>query len=228
MKVIMTTSNAYHHLLPISLYLFKKYWDVPLELVGYDHPPNLPPWVTFVSLGKQGSKTDFSNELRPYFEKQPQYFVWICEDTFIKKVDLPAIEIMEITLNQQSYIGAGGLVQMATAIGKFCLTNESMRRYHSVLFGSELFSVSQNADYRLSTQPAIWNRDFLLQYLTPNLSIWDFETQHPKNDDWKISGFRISAIESNEGVRKQNIYDLDLNGICDEDLIVINKIKETW
>jgi hypothetical protein len=40
MKIIVTTSNKYLHILPIFCFLFNKFWDKdqPVEIVGYDRP----------------------------------------------------------------------------------------------------------------------------------------------------------------------------------------------
>ncbi len=57
-----------------------------------------------------------------------------------------------------------------------------------------------------------------MQYLTPNLSPWDFETQYSINDGWKILGPEEPALYSNEGVNRKDIYKYDLNGIKEEQI----------
>ena len=86
MKIIVTTSDKYHHLLPVFFYLYNKYWGDDFELVGYAKPEcELPANCTWVSLGVQGEKHEFSTDLRKYFEQQPDWFVWMMEDTFVKE-----------------------------------------------------------------------------------------------------------------------------------------------
>jgi len=201
MKIIITTSDKYHHCLPIFFKLYNKFWGEPFELVGYKKPDmELPDNCTWVSLGEQRGPEYFTDDLKPYFEKQPEYFVWMMEDSFIKApVDKAKIERL---LN---------LISFSNTIGKLCLTNESMKRGHNI--SGAFFWVSSDADYRLSSQPAIWNREFLVGSMKPGLTPWKWETQNPKNDRWKIVGFPENVVIHNEGVRKNDIYKLNLEGI---------------
>jgi hypothetical protein len=205
MKVIVTTSNLYTHLLPVFFKLYNRYWGDPFDLVGYKKPDmELPENCTWVSLGEQRGPKFFSDDLRPYFEQQPERFVWIFEDTFLKEFDRTAFEDA-----YRWYI--------QNTCGKFCLTNESMRRKHHLYLDGKLFEVAQNENYRLSTQPAIWNRDYLLQYFKPDMTPWQFETQPQQNDGWAIWGFAKNIVNHNEGVTKKDIFKIDWTGI-DEDV----------
>lgn len=209
MKIICTTSNNYHHLLPIFFYLYGKYWNEPFDLVGHAKPEcELPDNCTWVSLGPQGAKTDFSTQLRPYFEQQPGWFVWMMEDTVIKdKFLMPPIWDLK-------------------TVGRYDLTKDIQSREHTK--DNYMVIAHPNSRYRLSTQPSIWNKEFLLQYLTPGLSPWDMETQDPKNDGWTIAGWVNPPLVHNEGVRKFNIYKLNTDGVCDEDLKIINELSKNW
>lgn len=200
MKVIITTSNLYHHCLPVFFKCWEKHWGGPLELVGYKEPENLPTYVTFVSLGEQRGPKFFSNDLAKYFKEQPQWFIWMMEDTFIKGLDR-----YELT----------HMAELCRAdVGRIGLTTDIMKREHFVYgVGDNAISFADpSAKYRLSTQPSIWNRDFLLQYLTPGLTPWDFETQETR-DGWKVYGPVKNAVIHNEGVRRSDIHKLNLDGI---------------
>lgn len=206
MKIIITTSDKYHHILPVFFYLYGKYWNTPFELVGYAKPDcELPANCTWVSLGVQGDKSEWSTDLRRYFEQQPEWFVWMMEDTFIKG-----------PLNKENY------TYQLQDTGRFDLVCDLMNREYTTN-GVNCFA-NQNSRYRLSTQPSIWNKHFLLQYLKPGLSPWDFETQDPKNDDWNIVSMRYKLLNHNEGVRRFDIYKLNLDGMAQDDIDHINKI----
>ena len=196
MKVCITTSDNYHHCLPVFFKCWERHWGGELELVGYKKPDNLPEYVTFISLGEQRGAKFFSDDLRPYFEKQPQWFIWMMEDTFIKGVDF--VKMRDLQILQRADVGRIGL------------TRDIVNREHEVFNG--IAYAMPHAKYRLSTQPSIWNRDFLLQYLTPNLSPWDFETQETV-DGWKVYGTVENVVAHNEGVRRHNIHKLNLDGI---------------
>lgn len=204
MKIIVTTSDKYHHLLPVFFYLYNKYWCTPFELVGHTKPEcELPDNCTWVSLGPQTTAKDWSTQLRPYFEQQPGWFIWMMEDTFIK-----------------SKVGYYHIPSDYT--GRFDLTNDVQKREHTKT--SDLVVAHPSSRYRLSTQPSLWRKSFLLHYLKPGLSPWDFETQDPKNDGWSVIGRTDPPVQHNEGVRRFDIHKLNLDGMCQEDIDYINKI----
>lgn len=201
-KVVITTSNAYHHLLPIFFRLYVREWNWPCELVGYDKPAmELPECCTWVSLGKQRGPKYFTSDLRPYFEKQDQWFIWLFEDSFVRSVNKERLTKALSWLKTE---------WQDAQVGRFCLSNEGMNRPHIV--NGALWMAHPQSLYRLSTQPSIWNRDFLLQYMKPGMSPWDFEKQ-PTVDEWRIIGPVGSIVTHNEGVTKHDIHKLNLKGI---------------
>lgn len=202
MKIIVTTSDNYHHLLPVFFKLYERHWGDPMELVGYKKPDNLPNYVTWVSLGEQRGPQYFTEDLCKYFEKQPYWFVWMMEDTFFKGID-------KSRLTPFIYSGENDDLH----IGKICLTRESMNR-ETEPFVKGWHKVSQTAKYRLSSQPAIWNRTFLVtSMMGRSLNPWEWETQDPMNDGWDILVPEINIVSHNEGVTKHDIHKLNLNGI---------------
>lgn len=208
MKIIVTTSDKYHHLLPVFFYLYNKYWGDPFDLVGYTKPDYLPDNCTFVSMGVDMGPKEWSTDLRTYFEKQQSWFVWMMEDTFLtSKVTVPSMGWLPV-------------------VGRCDLTGDVQKREHSNTGGFIL--AHPTSRYRLSTQPSAWNKDYLLKYLTPNLSPWDFETQDPKNDGWDVIGFINPTITHNEGVRRFDTKKLNLDGMCQEDIDYIKTITDKW
>jgi hypothetical protein len=213
-KVVCSTSERYYHLLPVFAYLFNKYFDKdqPVEVVGYSIPNwELPANFTFRSLGKQGDVSEWSTDLRKYFESIPdKEILWCMEDSFFKRVDLTAVKI------------AHSSVSIGHRVGRFDLTNDVQKRPHTIR-GSVVVA-DQDTNYRLSTQASIWNKRFLLQYLTPGQSPWIFEKQEAKNDGWEILGLVEPAAKVNEGVRKWDPHELDLNGFPEEDVLFIKTL----
>ncbi len=199
MKVIITTSDNYHHCLPVFFKQYNKHWGDPFELVGYKQPKVMPLNCTFVSLGEQRGAKFFSDDLAPYFAKQPDYFVWMMEDSFIKSFDRIAFDKIVDTFT-------------VCPFGRIGLTNEGMKRPHVI--SGDYYYPDDTAQYRLSTQPSIWERSFLLYYMRPGLSPWGFETQKKHLlDNYKIVGAVENIVIHNEGVRKHDIHNLNLEGI---------------
>lgn len=214
--IIVTTSNRYLHLIPVFTYLMNKHWpNQEVTLLGYEQPADLPENFTFVSMGKQGTVNEWSTDIRRHIESiEDVHFIWMMEDTLIKGVNDDALNI--------AYALA------CDGIGRVDLSCDLMKREHTVDPVSDIAFASQTSRYRLSTQPSIWNRGFLLQYLQQGMSPWEFETQDPMNDGWHVVCPTTKALSHNEGVNKRDIYKLDLNGFGEEDILEINKIVERW
>jgi len=209
MKIIVTTSDKYLHLVPVFEYLYLKYWgDRNIEYVGYDKPQTELP---FHSMGKQGPVNEWSTDLRKYFETQDESFIWIMEDTLIKRVFPKRIPD-----------------EVPAGVGKICLTNDVSKRDHVKMLSSDFYlRASQTSKYRLSTQPSIWNKQYLLQYLKPGLTPWEFETQDPMNDGWHVYGVAEPIVIHNEGVRKHDPFKVDLTGFPPEDITYLKNMN-SW
>lgn len=208
MKIIVTTSNKYLHLVPVFEYLYLKYWgDRNIEIVGYEKPQTELP---FVSMGNQGGVNEWSTDLRRYFEKQDENFIWLMEDTLIRHVDVKRIP-----------------TSIPEGVGKVCLTNDVSKRDHVKMLSSDFYlRASATSRYRLSTQPSIWNKQYLLQYLKPGLSPWDFETQDPMNDGWHVYGVADPIVIHNEGVRRFDPFKVDLTGLPADDIYYLKNMNQ--
>lgn len=219
MKIIVTTSDAYLHIVPIFCHLFNTYWDKdhPVEIVGYKEPQfELPGNFSFHSLGEQvGSNQNFSNDLIPYFDSQDRRFIWLMEDTFLKApVNKRTLDICKV-------------ISRNDFVGRVSLTNQNLNQYTREYVeweGEKVFALPDRSEYRLSTMPAIWKKDFLLKYLTANMNPWEFECQGKISDNWDVVGLdRDSApVLHNEGVRRFDIHKYNFEGI---DPLVIDEMK---
>jgi hypothetical protein len=220
MKIICTTSDRYLHILPIFCFLWNKYWNDQdqVEIVGYKKPDfELPSNFTFVSLGEQkGDAKNFTRDLRTYFAKQDQYFIWTMEDTFLtQQVDF------------DTFVTLYGLTR-GENIGRINLCREVTKQDHieyDIVRGRQVYQNTKNSLYRLSTQMSIWNRDFALKYMQQDLTPWEFECQpNHEDDNHLILGLdKDSPVVKNEGVRKRDIYDYNLDNIPSN---VIEEMKQ--
>ena len=213
--VIVSTSDRYHHLLPIFFYLYAKYWKEPFILLGHKLPLcTLPDNCTFRTMGPQTGPHDWSTGIRAYIESQSElkFFTWMMEDTLLKA---PVDDTLAWALT--------GLPK----VGRVNLTNDVSKREHTRATGDVLYA-SPTSRYRLSTQPRIWNREFFLQYMTPGLSPWEMETQDPVNDGWNVLGILDYPVIHNEGTTRHNIFKINTDGMCDEDLEIINELSKDW
>lgn len=210
LPIVVTTSDRYHHLIPIFCYLFNKNWgEYPIELVGYKKPDfKLPDNFTFHSMGSQTEVNQFSIDLKRYFSKRSEWFIWLFEDCFIKEVD------HELLNKSMQLIKRG-------KVGRVNLTRCGLSQDYEdtkPLGDLQVYENTQSSNYRLSTQPSIWNREFVIKYMRPYLTPWMFETQSAVDDGYRILGLHNAPVSHNEGVRKDNIFKYDLAGIKEEQL----------
>ena len=220
MRIIVTTSNKYHHLLRIFIYLFNHNWDEnqQVEIAGYARPSfELPTNFRFSSIGEQiGDAHNFSTDLRKYFEKQDEWLIWLFDDSFIRSVNFQRLNILKSYTTFRNVDKIGRINLSAGSRFQDFIKYQEIGKY-------QILENTQTSNYRLSTQPSIWSRDFLLKYLTPNLTPWEFETQHSINDGWKILGPEDAAVEHNEGVTRHNIYDYNFHKVEESQ---INEMKQ--
>lgn len=215
MNIYVTTSNNYHHLLPIFFYLYGKYWGDPCILVGYDKPAmELPDYVTWKSLGIQTTKEDFCVDMKRAFEDEKDPFCWLMEDTFIKGFNRNNFDLCRA-------------LSMSSNVGRISLTNNSYKFYTEFISinGQPVVKTPDDSDYRLSLQPAIWRPGYLFKHLRTGFSPWQMENQDGTLMTFREKEFINIALpkyecplDSNEGVRKRDLFKYDLTGIAEEDI----------
>jgi hypothetical protein len=209
LKVYVTTSDYYNHLIPGFAYLFNKYWSPNQEVtfLCYTMPSySLPDNFSMLSLGRpehfgndvpewgEGRRgihgenyptPKWTDSLRPTFERmRDEHFILLQIDYFLNRpVELEKIELLKSFLSRRD-------------VAKIDLTLDLARYRHHTFAGHgniRIIFSDQNADYRSSLQAAIWKKDYFLSLLKPNRSPWDFERQgmyELKNDGKLILGIK--------------------------------------
>ena len=184
-------------------YLYNKHWGDKAELVGYTKPDTMPDNFTFHSMGEDRGPKFWSTDLRNYFESKEDWFIWMMEDTFVRTYDTEKMK----DCYAMCYNG----------IGRVDLTKDVQKRTHTKANGYAWGYPKER--YRLSTQPSIWNKEFLLNYLHEGMTPWEFETQDPTDDGWQIVGAVDYPLLHNEGVRRHDIHKFNMDGIDDEEAL---------
>lgn len=223
-KIVVTTSDKYHHILPVFCYLFNKFWgeENAVEIVGYKKPDNwdlIPKNFNFKSRGEQPNRRDqWSTTLRKYFLDQPQYFIWSMEDTFVKHfVNKKSIDILSTIIEDKT-------------VGRVALSDYSINQYtheYRSIDGVNILRTDELSKYNLSTQVALWNKDYLLRYLTNDLDPWQFESQRKHIDGFKnvCFDYNNTPVFHNEGVRISDIHKFNLSGF---DQSILRELKEKF
>jgi hypothetical protein len=164
--ILVTSCDKYHDLWDPFFTLFFRYWpDCPYPVyLGTNHLKYNDKRVKTITT----SDDDWSSRFRTVFEKIPEpYVIVMNEDFFLTKpVDTVKIEeLIRYMVAQNS-----GCLRLFPCPGPdlSCLDNP------------EVGEISKGADYRLSLQAAIWNKQTLLELLREGESAWELEINGTK------------------------------------------------
>lgn len=172
MKKYLITSDKYLPLLRGYPYFFNKHWSSEEEVtvLCYKKPDfDLTDNFKTHSLGKQSDYGRYwTNALIPYFKAvNESYFLILLEDLFLRiAVDID-------TLNEMESMVADGVVQKAH------LSKPMKEGGRKKIVSDNIVEINKSEAavlIRTTTQPSIWNKKHFLNYLKPNRTAWQFET----------------------------------------------------
>jgi len=218
MKIYIIASNKYSHVCNLNVDFVNKYWPgQEICVVGYDALEN----YTFDSAEKVilGKQSDFdpywSTALIPFFKSvKEEYFVVLIEDLILlNKVDVSRIDHLENAVKT-------GIAQKAVIGGGLPLDRTSKLSEDMLVF-------NQTIDYRATLHPSIWNKEYFLNFLKPNMSIWDFEIGNNSkawNDGAVIITDNYSYPEQQHPFSNLNLY-VRGNAMIDKDFNIIDTQK---
>lgn len=153
-----------------------KYYDsryLETEVVGFGNAPQLPPKTSFYSIGapEDYPADRWSDALIEYLKRLTvPVVVLMLEDYWLmRQVNTTVLnDCMEYALNNIDRVLRIDLTSDRVEGGRPTVELDS--------FGVTDFVMSSTvADYNISLQAAIWNREKLLQILEPGESPWQFE-----------------------------------------------------
>ena len=170
MNVYISTCNKNLNLVQPFAFLFNKFWsdEINVFVLGYEKPSfKLPKNFNFISIGVNDNVGNWSTDLKNYFESiDDKYFYFTLEDMWlVDYVDIPTINKFEKFIKQDK-------------VGRINVTRDTCTRpniHYDYIDDKEIVEANQNAEYRISTWWSLWDKDYLLKYLTPGLTPWQFE-----------------------------------------------------
>jgi hypothetical protein len=205
LKILIPTCDKYIHLTEGLMYTLKKYFNVnnKIILLGYSKPKfKLNDNWEFVSLGVDTGVNNWSNDLSRFFETfTNDYFINMIDDTLMTRPsDINKIKLIF------NYMLKNNEVKKVFLHGSLTKRSSSTMLGDTVLtpiveLNNNFYDVNQTSNYRSSLQSAIWDRNYFLSLLKPNQTPWSFETQHIKND-----GFRILTTLQNDPFMFSHMY----------------------
>ena len=171
MEVIVLASNAYLHCLPPFAYLFNKFWGAnqPAKVVRYEiRPRNLPGNFGNFAIGIQDDYTWSSGLIKYLQYHNGELILMMLEDYFLSEgVDTDHIQAMWDLMTERP------------EIAKIDLSDDRLKVPHTQ-YGEILVKSAGDAPFQTSIQAAIWRKDFLLKFLDPTESPWQFERRGTK------------------------------------------------
>lgn len=177
-------------------HLFNKYWgeEYNVVILGFQKPEfELPRNFKFVSMAeRQGNGADgWSSYLVDYFANNKDEHVILTLEDF-----LPAA-----APNKKTLEGIVSLMQEDKGIGRFDLTWDLFTNCAHIPVGSlndevNLCEIPKGIMYRVSCQPAVWKRSFLVSILSQTTNPWNFEMFGSKLSD--LHSERILSVDDPE------------------------------
>jgi len=170
-------------ILKLYSFLFQKFWgdEQKVVIMGFSKPNfELPENFSFVSLaGKQeGGSKNWTRYIHDYIASLDEdYLTFSLEDFFaIEKPNKKMLADLFGFMKKNPNIGRADIT-WDSFINVFDKNNRAKKMYKQVgsLDGSKIIEIPKSAPYRISTQPAIWKREYILKFLDNNWSPWDFE-----------------------------------------------------
>jgi|TARA_B100000282_G_scaffold296836_1_gene280386 hypothetical protein len=171
--------------LKIYAFLFEKFWgnEQQVVIMGFSKPEfSLPDNFSFVSLAKEqiGGAKKWTRYIYNYLSTvEDEYVIFSLEDFFPTcppRMDLVS-DIIEL-MKKDSSIGRADLT-WDSFINVFDKNNKVVHRnqYKQLckIRGTSVLNLPKGAPYRISTQPALWKKEYLLKFLDNDWSPWDFE-----------------------------------------------------
>ena len=183
-RCIVYTCNEYADVLPGFSYLFNVYWSAqqPVAYAGcpkMDLPQNFE-WHDVESrVAERWSDglIEFLNML------DDEIICWLLEDYFLcRRIDHAAIGSL------------ADYMMMHPDILKIDLTGDRLHSGQAEDVDAwghvDLIETSWDVAYQLSVQAALWNREYLLSLLRPEMSPWDWELQSHPSTNLRVLGTR--------------------------------------
>ncbi len=179
LKIIMPICDGTLHTLKMSSYLFDKYWphETSIDVVGFKKPHfEISEKMNYISIAEkqEGGANSWSKYILQHLESiEDELIIFTLEDFF--PTAAPKTNIIQRIISlmrKDKKIGRFDITFDSYILGDFKMLNKSPNL--------SLISREKYTQYRVSTQPAIWRREFLIEVLKRTTTPWDFEINGSK------------------------------------------------
>ena len=172
-NIYIITCDKTNWVLEITIPLLEKYWTRPkkVNILGFSKPDvKLPDDYRFVSMRpEQISIDDWAQDVYNVMVDDPNESIIFMLDDFLP-LDYTNPDLIQMYYDK---------MQEDKNIVRCALGSDMQFLPHTVVekgIDYDIIELEQSSNYRISTQPSIWRKDYLLQYLKRSESPWHFET----------------------------------------------------
>lgn len=184
-NIYIITCDKSNDVLKVTIPLLDKYWNIPksVKILGFSTPDiKIPDDYEFISMRpKQLSIDDWSKDIYSIIKNDPNEYIIFMLDDFLP-IDYVNTDMLKYYFNQLE--NDASVVRCALGIDITFLPYDIIEN-----FGTQsILELKQTSQYRITTQPSIWRKDYLLKYLEISTNPWNFETQNNPQDGNRIIG----------------------------------------
>jgi len=174
-EVYIPCCDASLPIVKINSYLFDKLWpDAVVHYLGFSLPEfefyNKNHFFHSLAETQVDGSAHWSRYIFNFMKKVKDKLVILSLDDYLLCTE-PNIEMIDVA--------CGIIEKNYDRVGRFDLTFDSQIEGNYKLIGKigqyRALVKYSGAPYRISTQPAVWNREYLLQFLDNDWSPWEFE-----------------------------------------------------
>ena len=232
-NIYIVTCDKTNYVLNVTIPLLNKYWNISksVKILGFGIPDiELSDDYEFISMKpSQLSIDDWCKDIHSIISNEPNEFVIFMLDDFLP-IDYVNIKILDYYYNQ--LINNNNLVRCGLGIDMFFLPHKIVENFDDY----SVIELLQYSPYRITTQPSIWRKKYLLDFLNRSTNPWNFETQNNPMDGKRIistiNNYAFRYIEesalSGRHLNKFNVLGLrlsDVKWLINENLLNENKLQ---
>lgn len=197
-RIVMPICDDNLFTLKMSSYLFDKYWpkDTTIDVIGFKKPDfEISSKMNFISLAskQEGGASGWSKYILSYLQNiEDEQVIFTLEDFFpTKSPNIKLIKNVSNLLKSNSKIGRFDLTFDSYSFGKYTIVKK--------IKNLTIINKEKYTEYRITTQPSLWNKEFLMDILRNTTSPWDFEingTKYSNSLDYQVLAFGDETYEN--------------------------------
>jgi len=185
-NIYIITCDKTNHILNLTIPLFDKYWNIEkhVKILGFNKPDvELPQDYEFISMRpKQLSIDDWGMDIARTLEKESDdYMIFMLDD--FTPIDYINVDIFNRLCSLME--ADDSIVRCSLGSDLYYYSPHAIKDTYD---GYSIIEQAQASDYRITCQPSIWKRKYLVSFLKKSTNPWHFETNNNPRDGFRMIG----------------------------------------